>query len=95
MQDWHNGQRVRLRSFNGSVEPPTLVPHDQNYWVLIGRTATVRQDPTEPQLYTYHSGRRVCVQFDQDVSALGLACHNPLQNSLWILESDLEPDVAS
>lgn len=57
---------------------------------MIGKAGTVRQDPTEPALHRILHGLRFCIEFDEDVSSLGPACHNPVKNSLWILESDLE-----
>lgn len=84
------GTRVRLRTFNGLPAAPPGIAPDENYWLLIGKLGTVRQDATEPSLHRLDSGHRFCIEFDDDVSSLGLTCHNPVKNSLWILESDLE-----
>jgi hypothetical protein len=90
MTEWKDGERVRVQTFNGASERPHAVSADEDYWLLIGRLGTVRQDPTELTLRRCYSGVRVCVEFDDNLVAMGLACHNPIDNSLWILESDLE-----
>lgn len=75
------GTRVVLQCFNGTTEgPPGRKPSD-DYWRLIGSTGVVLE-PTNAR-------GRVLVRFDEDVAALGLACHNPEPNSLLIAESDL------
>ena len=78
-------QRVRLTRFGGTLIAPDAVSSHEDYWKLIGRTGTVIDDDRKGHLET-----QVLVPFDDDVSALGLECHNPIENSLWILQSDLE-----
>jgi len=74
--------KVRLKSFNGTKYGPSTCPPKENYWLLIGKSGNVVASKNERQ--------RLLVQFDVPISALGLHCHNPIDNSLLILESDLE-----
>lgn len=74
--------RVVLRSFNDAISAPSACRPTENYWLLIGETGTV--------IDTTNADGRILVQFDRLVSEHGLACHNPVPNSLLILESDLE-----
>lgn len=74
--------RVTLRSFHCTqLAPPDCAPQD-NYWRLIGESGTV--------ITAANAGHRVLVRFDTPISERGLACHNPVPNSLYILVSDLE-----
>lgn len=77
--------RVVLRSFNGCSSSPADCCSDEDYWKLIGGTGTV----VDASKAASRLGR-VLVQFDAEVTALGLACHNAIPNSLYILEGDLE-----
>lgn len=77
--------RVVLRSFNGCISSPADCRSDEDYWKLIGSTGTVVDTSTAASRLG-----RVLVQFDAEVAALRLACHNVVPNSLYILESDLE-----
>jgi hypothetical protein len=72
---------VALQRFNGTAEGPPHGKPSDDYWRLIGATATV--------LTAANPQGRVLVRFDEDVAARGLACHNPEPNSLWIAVSDL------
>ncbi|MDR0777154.1 MAG: hypothetical protein LBE81_11040 [Azonexus sp.] len=74
--------RVILKSFNGTDSAPDCCRQDENYWALIGKSGRI----VEPL-----NGRgRVLVCFDTSVVQLGLPCHNPVLNSLYIQPSDLE-----
>ena len=76
------GTRVRLQSFNGALRGPDDTEPAEDYWRLIGQTGV---------LVAAANGRgRVLVRFDAPVASFGLHCHNPVENSLFILESDLE-----
>ena len=77
------GQRVRLESFNGSVAAPEDGKPEENYWALIGQTGKVVAPKNKKQ--------RLLVKFDVSVTSFGLHCHNEIDNSLFILESDLLP----
>lgn len=74
--------RVVLRSFNGATSTPSACRPNENYWLLIGQRGTV--------IETINANGRVLVQFERMISERGLACHNPVANSLFILETDLE-----
>jgi hypothetical protein len=50
--------------------------------MLIGKLGTVVE--------AINARGRVLVKFDCAVPERGLVCHNPIPNSLYILESDLE-----
>lgn len=71
-----------LRSFNGTISAPADCHPRENYWRLIGEAGVIVEAINE--------NKRVLVKFDRPVAALGLHCHNPVANSLYILESDLE-----
>lgn len=75
-------KKVRLKSFNGNIQAPKGTIPEENYWALIGHCGEI----IEPR----NERGRVLVKFDLSVCSLGLACHNPIENSLYILESDLE-----
>jgi hypothetical protein len=76
-----HGQKVRLTSFNGSVESPDGCQESENYWKAVGYVGVIVE--------TKNSRGRVLVQFDRPIKALGLHCHNPIENALYILASDL------
>lgn len=73
--------KVVLKTFNGTDAAPEACPKGENYWLLIGSTGHIAAE-RNPQ-------GRVLVRFDESVSEKGLHCHNPVPNSLYILESDL------
>ena len=75
--------KVRLKSFNGTRVGPADCRAGENYWLLIGQSGEVVEPKNE------HG--RLLVKFDLPVRSLGLHCHNPIENSLYILESDVEP----
>jgi hypothetical protein len=74
--------RVTVRSFNGTKTPPADCRPTENYWLLVGTNGTVVEQA--------NAKGRVLVRLDASVHELGLSCHNPTPNSLYILESDLE-----
>jgi len=74
-------RRVILHSFNGSTSAPGDCKSGENYWLLIGQCGTVLEAKNERS--------RVLVQFDVSVEGFGLHCHNPMENTLLILEEDL------
>jgi hypothetical protein len=75
-------RRVMLKSFNGSIAAPSECKAEENYWLLIGTSGTALQPKNERS--------RVLVEFDVSVRGLGLHCHNPVENTLFILEEDLQ-----
>ncbi len=76
------GLKVKLKTFNGDSDAPEKCDPSENYWALIGRTGTKAK--------LENDRFRVLIQFDDQVSGLGLHFHNDIQNSLLILTSDLE-----
>ena len=76
------GQRVRLKAFNGTATAPEGCKPQENYWSLIGWVGEIVVPSNETH--------RVLVKFEEPVSLAGLHCHNEVENSLFILESDLE-----
>jgi len=76
------GTRVKLNKFNGTIDTPKDCDKSENYWVLIGETGTVIQ--------VKNSRSRVLIQFENIEKLKNLNCHNEVENSLWILESDVE-----
>jgi hypothetical protein len=75
-------RRVVLKSFNGSISSPSECRPGENYWLLIGQSGTAIEPKNERS--------RILVRFDVSVESLGLHCHNPIENTLLILESDLQ-----
>ena len=75
------GKRVALKSFNDSLIAPQDTKPEENYWQLIGCKAVVAQT---------NDSDRVLIQFERDLSSLGLINHNEMSNALWILISDLK-----
>ena len=86
------GDKVKLVKFNGKSRPKRALDNSEAYWKLIGETGTIRQDPQEKSIIAHFSEKpRVLVQFDKDLAVTyGLIAHNNIENSLWILVSDLE-----
>ena len=75
------GKRVVLKSFKGSLIAPQDVNPEENYWQLIGSKAVIEVANNTDQ---------VLLKFERDLSSLGLANHNEVPNTLWILISDLK-----
>lgn len=75
-----------LRTFNGTTTPNSEVEQPENYWTLIGETGMVLNFAEE---LGFANKNRVLFQFEGDVGARGLACHNEKPNALWILKTDL------
>lgn len=85
------GDKVVLKTFRGSLKPNTQVVDAENYWTLIGESGQVIQDPNESGVYaSFSREKRLLVQFNCDIKTKNLECHNSVENSLWILESDLK-----
>lgn len=85
------GNRVILKSFNGTTVPDGNTPPHEDYWKLIDSIGTVVQDPKRDESYiNLHKEKRVLVKFDQIVKSFGLECHNSIENSLWINVNDLD-----
>ena len=76
------GTKVKLKTFNKASHPPTDCDPSENYWLLIGMSGTI----IEP----VNNCSRVLVRFDNSIQSMGLHCHNEVENSLLIFESDLE-----
>jgi hypothetical protein len=75
-------RRVILKSFNGFVSTPSECRPEENYWLLIEQPGTAIEPKNERS--------RILVRFDVSVESLGLHCHNPIENTLLILEADLQ-----
>ena len=90
--DLKAGDRVRIKSFNGTTSKEKTDDYSEDYWKLLGETGTIQQDPYEKTVYAHFSQQpRVLVRFDKDLMAsYGLYAHNNIENSLWILISDME-----
>ena len=77
--------RVALKFFLGKTKAPKKTKAFENYWNLIGLLGVVIS--VDPPIGINHT--RILVRFDNDIKLLGLECHNPIENSLWIERSDL------
>lgn len=86
------GDRVKLKTFNGIRNATEeSIDEQENFWKLIDETGVVVQDPEEETIYaSFSKQKRVLVQFDCGMKNFNLICHNNVENSLWILETDLE-----
>ncbi len=85
------GSKVVLISFNGSTTPDKDTEPHENYWQLINLAGVVVKDPNREGIFkTSFNEKRVLVQFEQNIKSLGLECHNPIDNSLWIRIHDLK-----
>lgn len=87
-----NGDIVAMVSFNGKKESEKSVDSSEDYWQLIGEIGVVQQDPQEKTIFAHFSKEpRVLVQFNKDLyRTYGLHAHNNVENSLWLLVSDLK-----
>ena len=82
--------RVILKSFNGTVKPPSDCDPGEGFWKLIGHEGVVIQDPFKCcKDDRYSDERKVLVKFDVSLDSFGLCSSNHVKNSLWILVSDL------
>lgn len=76
------GTKVKIKSFNNTTSTPNDCDFRENYWSLIGEKGTIVKPINERS--------RFLVQIDDSSKLVGLHCHNEIENSLWLLESDLE-----
>jgi len=76
------GTRVKLSKFNGTMDTPKNCDESENYWSLIGEYGKVVKEK--------NVRLRVLVQFENIKKLKFLHCHNEIENSLWILETDIE-----
>uniref|UniRef100_UPI00404943B0 hypothetical protein n=1 Tax=Flavobacterium sp. TaxID=239 RepID=UPI00404943B0 len=81
------GNKYKLISFNGTSKPIKKCQSNENYWKLINQCGTLVNFSEE---LNFGNDNRVLIQFELDVEQQGLACHNPVENALWILKTDLE-----
>lgn len=78
------GDKVKLKTFLGTLRPRTAINTQDNFWKLIGERGKVIEDTIQ--------NNRVLVLFEKDLDGFGLANHNPIPNSLWIKPTDLRLD---
>ena len=85
------GDKVKIVTFNETLHSTKELQPNEDYWKLLGSIGTIQKDPREKSLYaSFSKQKRVLVTFDVDLKNMGLIAHNNINNSLWILESDLE-----
>lgn len=86
-----NGNLVVLKTFNGMTTPLDGVRSHENYWKLIGCSGEIL-DEKHPKFLPCSptESKRVLVRFDTNLDSLGLANHNEVKNTLWMLTSDLQ-----
>ena len=78
------GNKVKLRTFLGTLKPRTAINTQDNYCRLIGEKGEVIDDTIR--------NKRVLVLFEKDLDEFEVANHNPIPNSLWIKPTDLRLD---
>mgnify|MGYP000433428443 CR=1 FL=1 len=71
---------VTLIAFLGTLTPEESVNSTENYWKLIGQGGQVIELAEE----------RVLVKFQCNIDSFELENHNPVNDSLWILRTDLQ-----
>jgi len=79
------GDRVKLKTFLGTLKPRTAVYTENNFWRLIGEKGEIIDDIIQNE--------RVLVLFEKNLDEFEVANHNPIPNSLWIKPSDLRLDI--
>ncbi len=84
------GDVIKLITFNKTKEPDQDCDDKENYWKLIGWEGKIVKSPDGYFKKNSFNDERVLVRFDEDIKERNLHCHNEVENSLWILESDLE-----
>jgi acetylornithine/N-succinyldiaminopimelate aminotransferase len=75
--------RIKLKSFLGTLSSKDKIKNDNDYWKLIGEKGKVINDVEVTE-------ERVLVLFDKNLDDFKVANHNPIKNSLWIKKTDLE-----
>ncbi|AWI26086.1 hypothetical protein [Flavobacterium pallidum] len=75
--------KVKLISFSGRQSAEQKIHAENDYWKLIGEIGVVVDE-------TRNSYGRLLVLFDSDLDGFGVANHNPVKHSLWIMPEDLE-----
>lgn len=78
----NKSSRVILKTFLGKTFSEEDAGTVDDYWKLIGLKGIV--------IDTGGKDGRVLVDFEIDLDRYHVANHNPIKNTLWILESDLE-----
>ena len=81
----HVGEEVELITFNGLATAPQGTDVNEDFWQLIGTTGKVISENPPKTI----AQDRLLIQFNANLTALGLPCHNDAQNSLWISVSDI------
>ena len=81
---------VILNTFQGLTKAPENISEDENYWKLIGAKGKVISENQKIHPAYPEKGKRALVQFNEDINALGLSCHNEVSNSLWVFVTDLK-----
>jgi len=82
--------RVMLYRFNGTITSPSDCDPKEDFWKLIGHEGVVIHDPFKCcKDDRYSDERKVLVKFDTSLDSLGLCFQNDVENSLWILVSEL------
>lgn len=89
-KNYITGDRVILISFQNQIQPPVGIADKENYWKLIGETGMIVQDEMKIHPAYKALGPRLLVKFDKDIQDIGLICHSPIANTLWIFMSDLQ-----
>ncbi|AWA30187.1 hypothetical protein HYN48_08880 [Flavobacterium magnum] len=75
--------KVKLMSFLGRQSAEQEIHAENDYWKLIGETGVVLGE-------TRNAYGRLLILFDNDLDRFGVANHNAVRNSLWIVPEDLE-----
>ena len=73
---------VTLKTFLWATKPKKNILERENYWKLIGEKGKIIDDNK--------TNDRVLVLFEKNLGDYQVENHNPIKNSLWIEQTDLE-----
>lgn len=85
--DFRIGDLVCIETFNGTGSTDETARPAENYWLLVGQTGVIVKTWREAAFEMPES--RFLGRFDENLNNLGLCSHNEIENSLWILGSDI------
>ena len=74
---------VKLKTFQGTLNPKNKIKDRENYWKLIGQKGIVIEEAD-------FNPEKVLVVFEKNIDDFDIENHNPIKNSLYIDKKDLE-----
>jgi hypothetical protein len=74
---------VKLKTFQGTLNPTNKIKDRENYWKLIGEKGIVIEEAD-------FNPEKLLVVFEKNLDDFNIENHNPIKNSLYIDKKDLE-----